>query len=186
MRLIALPLVASATALVAALGLFLGVMHRESPPAPDYRVVRVGGLEYESMLGRPLDPKNAVDATILTGLPARARRLPKGQTLFGAFISVANDSARPLPSANRIELRDERGRVYHAIPLPASSPFAYSPRLLHPHTRTPAFGTPADDDLAATGRLVLFRIPAWRYRNGRLELVIHDRLHPASSVSLIV
>jgi hypothetical protein len=186
MRWLALPLGASAVALFVALGLGLALIHRETPAAPAYRTVRVGGLEYESMLGRPLDPANRIDKQILAGLPRRDRNLPRSQELFGAFISVANQSPRALPSADRLELRDLHGRVYRPLSLPAANPYAYSPRLIHPRTRIPALGSPADDNLAATGRMVLFRIPAWQYRNGRLELVIHDPLRPTMSQSLIV
>jgi hypothetical protein len=186
MRLIMLPLGASAAALLSAAGLFLAVEHREAPKAPDYRVTQVGGLEYESMLGRPLDPSNRIDKQILAGLPRRDRRVPRGQALYGAFISVTNDSTRALPAAKRIELRDESGHVYRAIPLPARNPYAYAPRLVHARTRIPAQHTPAAENLAATGRLVLFRVPAWRYRNGRFELVIHNPRHEAATQSLIV
>jgi hypothetical protein len=185
-RWILLPLGLSGAALLAVAGLFLGVEHRVTRHAPDYRVVRVGGLEYEAMLGRPVRPAKAVDAKIVAGLPTRDRRLPRGQILFGAFIAVTNDSPRALPTADRIVLRDERGHVYHPLRLPGANPYAYAPRLLHPSTRIPRFGTRADDNLAATGRMLLFQVPGWQYRNGRFELVIHDPGHPASTASLIV
>jgi hypothetical protein len=183
-RWILIPLAASAAALLAALGVLLATEKRVAAAAPDYRVVRTGGLEYEAMLGRPIHPGNAIDRKIVEGLPARDRRPARGAMLFGAFISVTNESSRALPTADHIELRDERGHVYHPLPLPASNPYAYSPRLIHPRTRIPGPGTPADDNLAATGRLLLFRIPAFQYNDGVLELVIHDPLHPAHTESL--
>lgn len=154
--------------------------------APDYRVVKVGGLEYEAMQGRPIRPADAVDRKIVEGLRAGDRQIPRGALLFGAFISVTNHSSRALPTADRIELRDDRGHVYHPVRLPAHNPYAYSPRLIGPRIRVPGLGTPADDNLAATGLLVLFRIPAFQYKDGVLELVIHDPLHPADTASLII
>ena len=153
---------------------------------PDNRVVAVGGLQYEAMLGRAVHPGHAVDAPMVAGLPAKDRRLRPGEMLFGAFIAVANDSSGFLPAARRIELRDDAGHVYRPLPLSPSNPYAYVARTLAPKTRIPGFGTPEDDNLAATGKLLLFRIPAADYDEGSLELVIHDARDPAQRADLIV
>jgi hypothetical protein len=105
--------------------------------------------------------------------------------LFGAFISFTNASTRPLRSADRIELRDDGGRVYEALPLPVTNPYAYSARVIRPRTRIPTQDSRADVNLAASGRLLLFRIPARSYTDGgTFELVIHQSPH--RTVSLIV
>jgi hypothetical protein len=173
--------------------LFAGVIvlfatqHRVAVAAPDYRVARVGGIEYEAMLGRPVDPTNAVDRAIIAGLPKQQRRVASGRMLFGAFIAATNDSSSAQRTADRIELRDQAGHVYRPLDLPAANPYAYAQRLLRPGTRIPAFGSVADDNLAATGRLLLFRIPAKAYSNGQaLELVIHDPTAPATTASLVI
>ena len=93
--------------------------------------------------------------------------------LFGAFIAVTNPALRFIPSADRIELRDDAGHVYRPLRLPAANPYAYSPRAIPPHTRAPLDGTAAADNLAATGLLLLYRIPSRMYESGVLELVIH-------------
>jgi hypothetical protein len=182
-----IPLVLSAAALFVAIGLALGIDRRVYPKAPDYRVVRLGGLEYESMLGRPLHPaKNRVDAAIAAGLSPGDRRLGRGELLYGAFISVDNDSPRAQPMARRFELRDEQGNVYRPLRLPGTNPYAYRARLIHPRTRIPQHGTPAAGNLAATGRMLLFRVPASQYESGRFELVIHDPRQPAATMPLLV
>src|SRR5918992_4120391 len=172
-------LVASAVAVFAALAVLLATEKRETPAAPPYRVAHVGGLEYEAMLARPIHPANEVDNGIVAGLPDGERRTAGSEILFGAFISVTNTSPGALPTARRIDLRDEGGDVYHPLPLPAGNAYAYTPRLIHPRTRIPAFGSEADDNLAATGRLLLYRIPARQYDDGILELVIDDPADPA-------
>jgi hypothetical protein len=177
----------SAAVLLAVVSLLLGVEKTATATAPDYRVVKIGGIEYEAMDGRPIDPKDAVDRNIIAGLPARDRRLRRGQLLFGAFISITNPSSHRLPSADRIALRDDGGHVYRALPLPVGNPYAYSPRIVGARTRVPAQGSPADDNLAATGRIVLFRIPAEKYTDGgTLELEIHDPGQPQHTASLII
>jgi hypothetical protein len=99
---------------------------------------------------------------------------------------VTNDSSRALRAAHRIELRDNRGRVYRPVALPASNVYGYRARVVRPGTRLPTLGSPADDNLAAAGLMLLFRIPAFDYDDGVLELVIHDPLHPADTVSLSI
>jgi len=186
-RWILIPLVSSAAALFVAGGLALAIDRRIYPTPPDFRVARLGGLEYESMLGRPLRPAtNRIDAEIAAGLPRRERRLGRGEILFGAFISVSNGSPRAQPMARRFELRDEQGHVYRPLRLPDTNPYAYRAGLIHPGTRIPQHGTAAADNLAATGRMLLFRVPDSEYQNGRFELVIHDPRHPAVTMPLIV
>jgi hypothetical protein len=186
MRWIVLPLVLSAAALLTAAGVLLATEKREAGAAPDYRVVRAGGIEYESMLARPIRPENAVDRQIVKGLSAADRRRRGRTLLFGAFVAVTNDSSRAVRTAHGIVLRDESNRDYQSLSLPASNAYAYRPRVISPNTRLPSVGSPADSNLAATGFLLLYRIPAEVYENGVLELVIHDPLHPDHTVSLAV
>jgi hypothetical protein len=183
-RLIVIPLALSTCALFAALVVLMATEKRVAAAAPDYRVVSTGGIEYEAMLGRPVDPEDAVDRRIVEGLSAADRRPRGGTLLFGAFFSVTNAASRALRTADRIELRDEAGRVYRPLALPASNPYAYHARVVRPGTRLPSVGSPPDANLAATGLALVFRIPAFDYRNGVLELVIHDPLHPARIVSV--
>jgi hypothetical protein len=179
--------ITSVAVLFAGVIVLFATQHRVAAAAPSHRVVGVGGIQYEAMLGRPLDPKNPVDREILAGLPARERHVASGQMLFGAFISAANDSSSPLRTAGRIELRDEAGHVYRPLRLPSTNPYAYSQRRLRPQTRIPAVGSVADANLAATGRLVLFRIPAEVYTGSQaLELVIHDPSAPGATASLVI
>jgi hypothetical protein len=176
----------SAVVLFAGVGVLFATQHRENPKAPTFRVARIGGIEYEAMLGRPLDPGKQVDRAILAGLPARDRRVASGETLYGAFFSAANASPTRRRTAGRIELRDQEGHVYRPLSLPVTNPYAYSQRPLRPGVRIPALGSAADDNPAATGRLLVFRIPKQAYESEALELVIHDPSQPATTASLII
>jgi hypothetical protein len=177
----------SAAMVIATLSVFLAVEKQVAGAAPDYRVAAVGGMHYEAMDGRPLDPANATDRKIIAGLPAADVKLRHGEMLFGAFISFTNSSSQTLRSASLIELRHDSGPVDQPLPLPQSNPYAYSARLVRPHSRIPGAGSPAADNLAAGGRLLVFRIRASEYNNsGTFELVIHDPLHPDRTASLFV
>ena len=178
------PLVLVALALVAGMLVLLGLAKPTNAAAPNYAVVTVGGLQYQAMNGRQLDPAGPIDAAILRGLPAAERRTPPGQMLYGVFLSVSNGTPRPLRSANRIELLDESNRVYQPLPLAAGDPYAYTPRLVPAGATIPVFGSPAADNLAAEGYLVLFRVPTASFNAGGLEIVIHDPAHPAQTETL--
>jgi hypothetical protein len=169
---------------LAAFVVVLAISHPTTAAAPSYSLVTVGGLEYQAMDGRPLDPANSADAAILAGVPARERRTAPGEELFGAFVAVTNPTQRVLAPARTIALAADPGELYPAITLPASSPYAFPTRPIHPDTRIPAGNSPAADNLAAGARLVLFRIPARVYENAQLALVIHDPLRPAATASL--
>jgi len=163
---------------------FLFIAKPTAATPDDDSVVAVSGLQYEAMLGRRIRPANAVDAPMVAGLSARDRHLRSGQILFGAFIAVANDTLQSRPATRRIALRDATGQLYRPLSLPSSNPYAYVAKPIPPKTRIPGFGTPAADNLAATGKLLLFRIPAARMADGPLELVIHDARVPHGHAEL--
>ena len=175
-----------ALCLVGGLVIVLALAKPTSATPPDYEVVSIGGLDYQLMQGRPLDPARPVDAAIVRGLPASERRVAPGQTLFGAFISITNSTAAPLPSARDIELRDDAGNVYRPLPLPPGNPYAYRPQTVPPRTQIPPPGSQPATDLAATGCLLLYRIPAESFNGGVLELVVHDPAHPGRTASVVV
>jgi len=186
-RWIVIVLALSAGAVLAVFAVLMATEKRVAAAAPDFRVVTTGGIEYEAMQGRQIDPDNAVDRPIVEGLSAADRRRRRGTILFGAFFSVTNDSAHALRTAHQIELRDAlSGDVYRPVSLPASNAYAYRARVVRPGNRLPGVGSPADANLAATGLMLLFRIPAFDYDDGVLELVIHDPLQPAHTVSLTI
>jgi hypothetical protein len=175
-----------ATAGVAGMGLLLAIAKPTHAGSPDSSVVPLGGLQYEAMLGRPIDVKDSVDRQIVGRLPAEERRTKPGEMLFGAFVAVSNDSPRPLRAASRIELEDNYNRFYRALRLPPGNPYAYTPRSIPPHTRLPGADNPVAQNLAATGYLLLFRVPTSVFQTGVLELVIHDPGHPDRTVSVVV
>jgi hypothetical protein len=168
-----------AAILIAVATLLLTVAKPEAVAAPGDSAGTVGGLEYHVVLGRRVDPANPVDARIVEGLGDR--KVPKRDVLFGAFVSVTNPSHRPITSTARIDLRDDAMHVYRPLSLPKANRFAYRPVRLAAGATVPRQRTPAADDLAAGGRLLLYPVPAWQYRNGTFELVVHDPARPAST-----
>ena len=175
-----------ATAGVAGMGLLVAIAKPTHGESPNDRVVALGGLQYEAMLGRPINVKDSVDRQIVGRLPDEERRTRPGEMLFGAFVAVSNDSARPLRAASHIELEDNYNHSYRALRLPPGNPYAYTPRPIPPRTRLPGARSPVDENLAATGYLLLFRVPTSVFQTGVFELVIHDPGHPDRRVSVVV
>jgi hypothetical protein len=166
---------------MAAVVVLLALLVAEAKPQTsrpvDFSQGTVGGVRYEAATDRPVNPSNPVDAQIVKGLPAAERHPGSKQLLLGVFVTVTNDSSRALPTAARIDLRDEAMRVYHPLALPASNPYAYRPTTLRAGETIPRLGTPPADNIAASGLLLLYRVPAFEYQNGTFELMVHDPLH---------
>ncbi len=167
-------LAASVILLMAAFLAIFAVSAAWKRPAPtSLSAVKLGPLVYEEIQSRLLYPNDAVDAHLLEGLPAAARRTAPGQLLFGAFIQVSNTGSVPARAAGRIELRDATNRTYRPLRLPSSNPFAYRVRTVRGTLPRP--DSPAAANLAAGGKLLLFRIRRASYDAGPMELVIHPR-----------
>jgi hypothetical protein len=79
------------------------------------------------------------------------------------------------PAAHGASFQHAHSRALHDPPSPHAGGRRGAVRRLH-----------RDDNLAATGRLLVFRIPAQAYESEALELVIHDPSHPAATASLII
>jgi hypothetical protein len=164
---------ACTAALLVGLAVLLATQTSAHPAPRSYSQAAIGGLEYRAVLGRPVDPSNAVDQRIVGGHGPRAGR---GQILYGAFVTVTNPSRRALPTAREIDLRDDAGHTYRPLPLPARDRYAYTPRTLAAGKQMPRDDA-AVDNLAAGGRLLLYRVPAARYADGIFELVVHAAGH---------
>ena len=170
-----------AVAFVAGFGLLqlLGVETSKAAVPLDDSYDTVGGVQYHAVQGRQIDPTNPVDAPIVKGLPAKELHPGKGHVLYGVFVTRANMADAALPSASRIDLRDSADHLHRPLRLSAENPYTYLPaKLAAGELLPPAIGTPAADNLAAGGQLLLYRVPTWQVRNGSFQLVIHDPLHP--------
>jgi hypothetical protein len=148
--------------------------------ARDQTTVTVGGLHYSVNNAWVLDPRRRVDAAVAEGLPRRDRKLPADELLYAVFVGVTNETDTPRPMASQIALRDTRNIEYRLAALAAENEYAYRPVVLRGKSHLPAPSSPAASDMSAEGMMLLFRIPRRSYRDGPLELVLHDPGHPSS------
>jgi hypothetical protein len=175
-------LVPCAAALILCLGLliWLGDETTRASSAPDYSSQTIGGVQYSVAGDSEIDPSSAADARFIKGMPAGERRVPKGDVLFGVFVSRTNSEAATLPSASRIDLLDGLGRAHRPLRLSPENPYTYAAGTIAPGGQLPAPGTRPADDIAASGQLLLYRVPVQQVANGWLELAVHDPLHPGA------
>jgi hypothetical protein len=153
-------------------------IHRTVSSGPDMTSATVGRLHYSIENAWLLDPGRSVEAGLTKGLSASGS--DGRRVLYGVFLGVTNETARPLRMASDITLRDVYNREYRPVPLPRDNEFAYRAGAMAPQTHRPAPSSPAGRYLDADGLLLAFRIPRSAYEAGSLELVLHDPEHPAS------
>jgi len=175
-----IPLLAPcAVVLVLAFGLliWLGDDTTKASGAPDYSSETIGRVQYTVAGSNEINPSSSADARFVKGMPAGERRVPKGDVLFGVFVTRTNAAATRLPSASRIDLLDGLGRAHRPLRLSPTNPYTYAPGAIAPGGQLPVPGSPAADDIAASGQLLLYRVPVQQVANGWLELAVHDPLH---------
>ena len=113
--------------------------------------VVVGGLHYDPLLARRLNPNIAPDKAMLSG-----RKPPEGKIWFGVFLRVCNRGERERTSSDRLALVDAFGaRTRPSDALARDNLFAYRPMSLKPGECLPRPGSIAE---RTDGALVLFAV----------------------------
>ncbi len=161
-------------------------LHPTVNAEPAQTTATVGNLRYSVNNAWVLDPQRQVDEPYARGLPAAARHLGQDELLYAVFVEVTNGTAKPVPMATDLALRDVTNREYAALTLAGANPYAYRPATMAPMSQQPAARSPAGVDQSAEGLMLVFRIPRQAYENGPLELLVHDPADPASTGSMQV
>jgi len=113
--------------------------------------VVVGGLHYNALLARRLNPNIAPDKAMLSG-----RKPPEGKIWFGVFLRVCNRGERERTSSDRLALIDAFGASTRpSDALARDNLFAYRPMSLEPDECLPRPGSIAE---RTDGALVLFAV----------------------------
>jgi hypothetical protein len=130
----------------------------------------VGGLHYDPLTARELNPNTVPDEDLLSG-----RRPPEGKVWFGVFLRVCNRGDKRRTASERLALVDALGnRLLPSTTLSDTNPFVYDPRAIEPEKCLPAEGSAADRTV--DGALVLFAMSK-QFRRNRpvaLEVVADD------------
>ena len=126
------------------------------------------GLDYNVFITRELNPKIPPDEAYVT------QEAPPGQSLYGVFIEVCNNSDQEHMSADRFVIVDNQNNRFEAKPLPADNPFIYAPRALSPKECIPEAGSVAQLG-PSEGSMLLFQLPLQTTENRPLELEIEGQ-----------
>jgi hypothetical protein len=136
-----------------------------SEPAREGLALDLEGVRYNVFITRQLNPKITPDEAYVTD------EAPPGQSLYGVFIEVCNDSGQQRTPTDRFVIRDNQNNSFEPEALPEDNPFAYHARSLDPQECIPEAGSVAQ--LGPTeGSMLLFQLPLQTTENRPLELEI--------------
>jgi hypothetical protein len=147
--------------------------------------LNVGPLTYQVQISRQLNPNDIEDRTYLQGVPPAQSRLPTGQTWFGVFIRVANDTKRPHPAATDFAIQDTQDDIYRPIRQAPQNAFTYQGGMVPPNGLIPAVDSVASEGVIQ-GSLLLFKLPLSALDNRPLEFIVTDQFRHHGRVSLDV
>jgi hypothetical protein len=162
--------IAAACALLVAVG--LTACGDEEPgvdePAREGLALPLGGVEYNVFITRQLNPSITPDKAYYRGPPPR-----KGQTLYGVFLQVCNNSKQPRQTASEFKIVDNQDKEFEPAELPEDNEFAYHPTRLDPEECVPESGSVAQLGPTA-GSMLMFELPLDVTENRPLELEVES------------
>ena len=128
----------------------------------------VGGLHYDPLIARRLNPNIAPDKALVSG-----RAPPDGKLWFGVFLRICNRGEQARTSSRRLALVDAFGqRTKSSTALSPDNPFAYRPRSLEAGECLPRPGSVAARN---DGALVLFAVRSDLLDDLPVALAVGDR-----------
>jgi len=146
--------------------------------------VDVGELRYQVQTSRQLNPNDAADRAYLVGVPAQEVQLAPGETFFGVWMRVENETERAHQAATRFEIIDTQENVYKPLPLARANAYAYSlrkPPTVQPMGTLPSANSPAAEGTVG-GLLLLYKLPSQALQFRPLDLIIQGERSEAEIV----
>jgi hypothetical protein len=134
-------------------------------PAREGLALELGGVEYNVFITRQLNPRITPDKAYVTD------EAPPGETLYGVFIEVCNNSDEEHTPSEEFVILDNQSNRFEPEELPENNAFAYHARPLSPQECIPEAGGVAQ--LGPTeGSMLLFQLPLETTENRPLELEV--------------
>ena len=132
-------------------------------PAREGLALELDGIDYNVFITRQLNPRVAPDGAYVS------EEAPKGETYYGVFIQVCNNSPEARETVGDFIVKDNQDNEYEPEELPEDNEFAYSARRLNPDECIPEAGSVAQLGPTA-GSMLLFQLPIEATENRPLEL----------------
>lgn len=157
-------------ALLALLALGVGVSacgySSNSKHTSEGEPLQLGELKYNVTFSRYLNPNDTEDAAYLEGQPEP----PKGETYFGLFFEVQNESDEPQTLPSTLTITDAEDNEYKVIP--SESIFALPfEGTVEPEEQIPVLDSPAQQG-PIEGSVAIFLLPEEASENRPLTLHI--------------
>jgi hypothetical protein len=165
-RRIVLPLLAAALLALLVLGVSACGYSSDSKNVSEGEPVELGGLEFNVVFSRYLNPNDSEDSAYLVGQPPP----PEGSTYFGIFFQVQNETneSKKLPST--LEITDAQHQSYELIPSESLSAFPFGGEVEN-QEQIPVLDSTAQQG-PIEGSLALFLLPSAASDNRPLTLHI--------------
>ncbi len=138
-------------------------------PAREGLALDLEGIDYNVFITRQLNTKIPPDDAYFDGPEAE-----KGETLYGVFIQVCNNSNDTHQTLDDFSIKDAQGNEFEPEDLPEDNQFAYHARELMPDACIPEAGSVAQLGPTA-GSMLLFRLPLENTENRPLELELRGQ-----------
>lgn len=143
-----------------------------------------GGLKYQIQLSRLMNPKIALDRSLLRDVPPTEQKPNREQAYFGVWLEIENDSKGIHQSASQFEIEDSLGKKYEPIAIdPEKSPFYYASTRMKPHAVLPDPDSPPGQT-SPGGLFLLFKLDLTAYQNRPLEFRIIPPVDADAEVEL--
>ena len=136
-------------------------------PAREGLAIELDGVDYNVFITRQLNAEITPDDAYIS------EEAPPGQTLYGVFIEVCNNSDEEHTPSDQFVILDNQNNRFEPKELPADNQFAYHPRELAPKECIPEAGSVAQLGPTA-GSMLLFQFPLENTENRPLELEIEQ------------
>jgi hypothetical protein len=135
--------------------------------------VSLGELRYTVIFSRYLNPKDNEDSAYLVGQP----RLPPGESYFGVFFEVQNESEEPQTLPRSVDITDAGNQTFRALSSESLYALPFGGEVESQEQIPILDSTPQQGPIE--GSLVVFRLPASASENRPLTLHIPGPEGPA-------
>jgi hypothetical protein len=132
-------------------------------PAREGLALELDGVDYNVFITRQLNPRVPPDGAYVS------EEAPAGETLYGVFIQVCNNSEEPHETVADFVVKDNQENEFEPEELPEDNAFAYAAQTLDPKECIPQAGSVAQLGPSA-GSMLLFQLPLDATENRPLEL----------------
>ncbi|HKB51352.1 MAG TPA: hypothetical protein VKC63_07975 [Solirubrobacterales bacterium] len=177
-RRIALPLLAALVIAALTLGVTACGYSSDSKSVVEGESVSLGDLKYTVIFSRFLNPRDSEDSAYLVGQP----QLPPGQSYFGVFFEIQNESDKPQSLPRSLEITDAAHKAYHSLDSESLYALPFEGEV-EPEEQIPVLdSTPQQGPIE--GSLVIFRLPASASESRPLTLHIPGPEPESAEVTL--